>query len=409
MRDFVSILFYCMAKKTNKKKGTTPVYCRITVRSTRCEFSTGVYIKKEHLQNGAILPLNEMLIDQQKQLDIIKIKLNKIETDIRIKEGFLSAERIKEIYQNGFSTKSSFSEVAEEFLMKKKKTVGLDIVQKSYRRYERTVEQINEFIKHQYKQNSYPMAEIKAAFADDFYLYCRTEKKHDVLHIRRAITILKAIINYAVVNDYAENNYLVTYSIKTKVKSKPIEFLSVEQLRIIKQTKFESMALNYTRDCFLFQCYTGLAHVDLGKFSMQNITSDAHGQKWIIVHREKTTSKSTIPLLPEAGEIINKYEDLTHRVDTKIQNKGVLPVYVNQVYNRLLKQIGLICNLPIDVMKSHVARKTFAMTILNSGVSLESVSKMLGHTKLEITQKHYAFVDTKRIAKEMQNFSFTNS
>lgn len=409
MRDFVKVIFYHSKRRMNKKKGTAPIYFRITVRALRSEISTGIFVKPEHFSNGSILPLNEELINYQKLLDKLKTKINIIETDLRLKDDFISAERLKEIIINGYNKKILFNEIAEEFLLKKSKCIDIDSSIKNYKRYESAVTLINEFIKKHYNRNIYPIYDIKQVFADDFYFYCRSEKKHDANYIVRHIGILKQIIDYAVLHDYADKNYLQGYKVKRSKKA-PLKHLSIEQVKIIRDTQFSSLRLNNVRDCFLFQCYTGLAYVDLAKFSLQNISVESSGYKWIVINRTKSSTKSTIPLLKEAEAIIDKYKDLTHRADDKIINSGVLPVYSNQKMNEYLKEIAIICNIPKELLCTHTARKTFAMVVLNSGnASIESVSKMLGHTKVSMTQQHYAYVDTKKIANEMQNFTFIKS
>lgn len=407
MRDFVKVIFWYKNIKANKL-GLVPIYCRLTVRGRRSEISTGVYVLPIHFAHGAIIPLNEMLINQQKQLDLVKLKLNRIETDLRLRDEFITPERLKEYYINGFKSKVTFAEIAEEYLTKKAKLIELDYTIKNYYRYKRTVVLINDFIVSRYKRKDFAIYEIKQAFAEDLYSYCRTDKNHSVNYFTRHLGVLKSIINYAVVNDYADKNYLAHYTVK-KTKQAPLKHLSIEQIRIIRDANFNSLKLNNVRDCFLFQCFTGLAYVDLEKFSVQNISIEPSGFKWILIHRSKTNTKSTIPLLREAEEIIKKHIDLTHRTDESIKNSGVLPVYSNQKMNEYLKEIGKICNLPLELLTTHTARKTFAMITLNSGrASLDSVSKMLGHSKVTMTQQHYAFVDTKKIANEMQDFVFIN-
>lgn len=407
MRDFVKVMFYYKNKKANKL-GLVPIYCRITVRGRRSEISTGVCVMPEHFAFGSIIPSNEMLINQQKQLDLVKLNLNKIETDLRIKDEYITPERLKGFFINGFKSKTTFAEIAEEYLQKKSKMVGLDYSYVNYCRYKRSVELVNEFILKKYNRKDFFVYEIKQAFAEDFYLYCRTEKNHGANYYKKTLSILKAIINYAIINDYADKNYLLDYNIRSS-KQAPLKHLSIEQIRIIRDTQFSSMRLNNVRDCFLFQCFTGMAYVDLAKFSIQNISVEPSGFKWILINRAKTNVKSTIPFLREAEEIVNKYMDLTHRADDTIKNSGLLPVYSNQKMNEYLKEIALICNIPKELLCTHTARKTFAMIALNSGkASLDSVSKMLGHTKVAMTQQHYAFVDTKKIATEMQDFVFIN-
>ncbi len=46
-------------------------------------------------------------------------------------------------------------------------------------------------------------------------------------------------------------------------------------------------------------------------------------------------------------------------------------------------------------------RKTFGTIALNQGYSIESVSRMLGHTDIKTTQKHYAVIFKKRIIEEV--------
>lgn len=72
----------------------------------------------------------------------------------------------------------------------------------------------------------------------------------------------------------------------------------------------------------------------------------------------------------------------------------------NQELNRNLKIIREVCNITKE-MSFHLARHTFATTVtLKNGVPLETVSKMLGHTKLSTTQI-YAEVDEEKIGDDM--------
>ena len=115
-----------------------------------------------------------------------------------------------------------------------------------------------------------------------------------------------------------------------------------------------------------------------------------------LTHRTKTDTPSNIPLLPPAMEIINKYKD--HPVSV---NKGrLLPVLSNQNMNAYLKEIADICGIT-KALTFHIARHTFATTVtLSNGISLESVSKMLGHKNLRTTQ-HYAKILDKKVSQDM--------
>ena len=98
----------------------------------------------------------------------------------------------------------------------------------------------------------------------------------------------------------------------------------------------------------------------------------------------------------KALQIIKKYNGHPAReIDRK-----VLPVLSNQKMNAYLKEIGDICGLS-KTLTTHLARHTFATTItLTQGISMESVSKMLGHSDIKTTQI-YAKVTNQKILGEM--------
>ena len=117
---------------------------------------------------------------------------------------------------------------------------------------------------------------------------------------------------------------------------------------------------------------------------------------WIRIRRQKTGQSAHIPLLPPAVDIIEKYRG--HPVCMK---KGViLPVLSNQKMNFYLKELADSCRIKKN-MTTHCARHTFATTVtLANNISMESVSKMLGHSDMTIT-KQYARILDRTIANEM--------
>jgi len=69
-----------------------------------------------------------------------------------------------------------------------------------------------------------------------------------------------------------------------------------------------------------------------------------------------------------------------------------------------LKEIADVCGIN-KRLTSHVGRHTFATTVtLTNGISLETVSKMLGHSSVTMTQR-YAKVVEDKIRNEMSKLS----
>ena len=81
-----------------------------------------------------------------------------------------------------------------------------------------------------------------------------------------------------------------------------------------------------------------------------------------------------------------------------------LPVLSNQKYNGYLKEIADICGIK-KKLHSHLARHTFATILLNNGMDILSVSKILGHSNSRITEKVYAKMMPKTLVAKVEEIS----
>ena len=169
-------------------------------------------------------------------------------------------------------------------------------------------------------------------------------------------------------------------------------------MQAIINKNFTISRLEQVKDCFIFSCFTGLAHADLKRLTPQNIVTGSDHNLWIKINRKKTNSLCSIPILPTTSKLIEKYKNNPHC----IKNNLLLPVLSNQSMNAYLKEIADICGIT-KRLSSHLARHTFATTItLNNDVPIETVSKMLGHSTINIT-KIYARLLDKKVGQDMQH------
>lgn len=404
----VKIMFYHKKSRANSK-GVAPIWSRITISGKRTEITTGIFIPPSCFVDGEIIGNTTELIRAKKNLSVFKFRIFEVETDLRVQGKIISGQKIREILINKNLIAPTFFKICELYLKRKEELIGFEIKARQYARYYCFLNQLKEFVKVTYHRNDMELDEIRPKFGLDFYHYLITIKKWTATYSAKSAGILKSIIDYAIIEEYTRHNPLRPLRFK-RGKDNSVYYLSIEQVKKLLNTRFESDALTIVRDIFLFQCFTGMAYADVSAFSLQHIHVDGNQRFWILINRQKTGTKSTIPLLPEALEIINKYKDIdksTLLQSTPFYNKGILPVFSNQVMNRLLKQIGLMLNIEGNIFTTHVARKTFATTVLNTaGVSIETVSAMLGHSNINITQKHYAQVDQRKISREMNDFKF---
>ena len=154
--------------------------------------------------------------------------------------------------------------------------------------------------------------------------------------------------------------------------------------------------MELVRDLFVFSCFTGLAYIDVANLTPENIVT-LDDKQWIMTKRQKTSVATNVLLLDIPKNIIEKYSGKIYR------NGKLFPMLTNQRTNSYLKEIADICGIKKD-LTFHMARHTFATMSLSKGVSMESVSKMLGHTNIKTTQI-YARITNKKIEYDMEQLA----
>ncbi|MHB9143513.1 MAG: site-specific integrase, partial [Paludibacter sp.] len=267
--------------------------------------------------------------------------------------------------------------------------------------YFTTKKYITKFLKEKLKTSDIYLHSLNYKFLVDFEYYLRTYIPLDhqspmgnntvMKHIER----LRKMTNMAIRYEWLEKDPFVAF--KQKFHRVERGFLTEEELKTIEEKDFSIPRLQQVKDLFIFSCYTGLAYIDVMKLTPDDVQIGIDKQIWLSTKREKNDNPVRVPLLPVAIEIINKYKD-----DIKAITKDkVFPPISNQRLNSYLKEIADLCGIKKN-LTFHLARHTFATTVtLTNGVPIESVSKMLGHSKISTTQI-YAKVIEKKLGEDME-------
>lgn len=208
--------------------------------------------------------------------------------------------------------------------------------------------------------------DITPMFVENFQNYCLKTLKTNTTN--KQMKMFKKILNFAV-----RERYLDVSPFQLVLKEEKLEYdvLSKDEITALYGHKFLDKRIEGIRDMFVFQCLTGLAYADLTTLAKDDIKDDV-----IIKRRQKTDVQFVIPLLPLAKEILEKYD-------------YELPIISNQAYNRYLKLLGDYCGLN-KKLHSHLARHSYACLLLNNGVDMKTISKSLGHSSLQTTERVYA-------------------
>lgn len=399
MKTNFSLLFY-MKKQKNYVKGPAPIYMRITVNGQRAEITTGRDCDpaKWNPQAGRANGTKEEIKTFNSFLDTLQAKMYDAHKDLVEKEELITAETLK----NKFSGKGEKRRMLIEIFKKHNADVkalieagSREFAKGTLGRYEIALRHTQNFLKWNFGLSDYDIKKVDLAFIKDFEFYLRTERKCANNSAVKYIRNFGKIINICLENHWIQMDPFRGY--KSKVKRVKRGFLSEEEIFRISEKEFATERLGQVRDIFLFSCFTGLAYADVKKLRATDIVNGIDNNKWIIDSRKKTDVEYSIPLLPPALEILKKYED-----NPLCVNKGIpLPVISNQKMNDYLKEIAGVCKITQKIT-FHIARHTFATTVtLLNGVSIESVSKMLGHTNIKTTQ-HYAKILDAKVSRDME-------
>ena len=388
-------------KKSNaKSNGEAPIYQRITIDGSKTAISINRSISPALWNNrlqrvigrtdevkelNAYLKTREQLVyDAHHQLlkDKVRPTPGLIKSLILGKDSVEITRTIVPIFQE-------HNRMLLELIPTGKYSKG------TWDRYQTSLKHTIEFIQWKYKKPDIDINDIDFAFITDYDFYLRSVRKCGNNSTVKYLSNFRKIMQICLNNEWIHKNPFARYKEKTIEVEK--EFLTQEEVLEIYGKNFRAARLEWVRDIFVFCCFTGLAYIDVKKLTPDHIRLGIDGQKWIFKNRQKTDTASKIPLLSIPEEIIDKYAD-----NPKCQNSGVLlPVLSNQKMNSYLKEIADLCGITKN-LTFHIARHTFATTItMANGVSMESVSKMLGHKNLRTTQ-HYAKILDKKVSEDMQ-------
>ena len=369
------ILFYLNKAKLNKKK-TCPLYCRITYLKKRKQFSTGEFISPANWDRKAQRAISDSIENQQlnTQLQIIAANIKKEYLRLQLSEIEFTVEDIFQHYLGKPAQHETYLiAYFNEFLKKKKKLISIDIKLATWKKYNYACSQAKEFIKWKYRKHDVPLNKIKLHFLADFEYYLKTERNQSQVTINKAIQRFRKPIKIAVAEGYLDKDPFALHK-PGRVRTAVI-FLSVEELERFEKHHFVQLRLQLVRDLFIFCCYTGLAYNEMSSLKREHIIKGFDGNEWIQMTRQKTSKLISIPLLPKAKAILDKYVEVADYA---------LPRFSNQKINSYLKEISEIVgiNKPIS---HHMARKTFASTVLlYKDVPMEIVSELLGHSSVAL-------------------------
>ncbi len=376
----MTILFWLRKNATNRK-GECPVWCSISMHQGKSEFSCRVNANPSEWnqvrqraecrpgRNGAQADYINAHLEQ------ITSKLLRAKIQLQAQDKPVTPLAIRQMYQNEGKAEPcpTFLEMYDKCLSRK-----THLTQSSKTKYSYLRTATEQFLAGQNALAIKPV-QMTGNLLEEFEFFMRqTRGVRSQNYLYKCVDGLREVLRFCHRKQVEVNHAAMNYAIK-KGKVKPPVYLSSGQFAALEAFTHPNACLVRARDLAAFQRYTGLAYVDLMGFDFAKDTVFENGKTWICKARHKSDETTLLPLFAPAKAILEKYA-------------YKLPHLSNQKYNDYLGTIGQTIGVPFKI-SSHVMRKTAGMLWLQAGVPYALVSKMLGHSNIATTQRHYVRVD----------------
>ncbi len=397
-KNTFSLIFFTRKSRSNSKK--LPIYLRITVDGQRSEISIkrSVYMKQWDAAKNRGRGNTSKIRILNTYLDLVYNKVLECHKQLIEEHKIISCKAIKARYLGKDDLHKTLLELIEYH-----NTNMVSILKPgTMKNYYTTEKYLNKFLNQKLKANDIYLKQLNYRFICDFEQYLRNYRNTNHVcmltnnGVMKHLERFKKIINLAIKLEWIPKNPFQKFQLKFDKYDR--QYLTERELELIENTYFNQERLERVKDIFIFSCYTGLSYIDVKELTNHQIVIGMDHKYWIHTKREKTNEMVKVPILPKALDIIDKYNGIAQMTNSAT----LLPLYSNQKTNSYLKEIAKACGIHKNIT-FHVARHTFATTVmLSNGVPIETVSKLLGHTKLSTTQI-YARVLEHKISEDIEN------
>ena len=397
----MKVLLY-LKKSGLDKSGKAPIMGRITIGRSIAQFSCklscnpDLWNPRESRMDGK----SREAVEVNGRLENLLLSIQSAYQSLLARGCPFDATDVKEQFQGSVQTRCMLIERLDMLIKEKESHIGIDIRKESMASYHSTRIHLQEFIQKKYKVSDLAFSQLTENFIHEFQQYFLGECGFQESSFYNVATHLKTVCRLAYREGLADILLFDKVKISKGNKKLP-KALDRGAFEKLKTLHFEDLEeeMETARDIFLFACYTGAAYCDLMELDKSHLVRDDEGSLWLKFNRHKTGVPCRVKLLPEAIRLMEKLHS--------DERETLLPFMGYATYQSYLKALRLRAGISFP-FTTHTARHTFATLItLEQGVPIETVSKMLGHSNVSMTER-YAKVTPQKLFEEFDRFlSFT--
>ena len=397
----MKVLLY-LKKSGLDKSGKAPIMGRITIGRSIAQFSCklscnpDLWNPRESRMDGK----SREAVEVNGRLENLLLSIQSAYQSLLARGCPFDATDVKELFQGSVQTRCMLIERLDMLIKEKESHIGIDLRKESMASYHSTRIYLQEFIQKKYKVSDLAFSQLTENFIHEFQQYFLGECGFQESSFYNVATHLKTVCRLAYREGLADILLFDKVKISKGNKKLP-KALDRGEFEKLKTLHFEDLEeeMETARDIFLFACYTGAAYCDLMELDKSHLVRDDEGSLWLKFNRQKTSVPCRVKLLPEAIRLMEKLHS--------DERETLLPFMGYATYQSYLKALRLRAGISFP-FTTHTARHTFATLItLEQGVPIETVSKMLGHSNVSMTER-YAKVTPQKLFEEFDRFlSFT--
>ena len=397
----MKVLLY-LKKSGLDKSGQAPIMRRITYGRTMAQFSCKISCDPD-LWNARESRLNgksREAVATSGKLERLLLSVQSAYQILCNRGVAFTGTDIKELFQGSMQTQITFLERYDQMVEEMRQKVGIEITATTLNSYYTIRKHLQAFIGEKFHTTDISFGQLEEDFLECLRHYSVGKLGHSQGYYRKMALAVKKVCRLAYREGLTERQLFAHVEIERGENKQPraLDRASLNKLQSLTFEPYEA-ELETARDLFLFACYTGVAYCDMVTLSREHLFTDDGGGLWLKFRRQKTNTLCRVKLLSEAVLLIERYQS--------DERTTLFAPIAYSVYLAQLKALQLRAGISIP-LSAHVGRHTFATLItLERGVPIETVSRMLGHSNIQTTER-YAHVTPKKLFDEFEQFlSFT--
>lgn len=312
MKTEMKVLLY-IKRSGQDKDGFSPLMGRISVKGRvnsiaqfACKFKIEVQLWNATAQRCT--GKSKVATMANREIERVLLLLQKRFNELFDIQDVVTAEEVRNVFQGLAETQDTIMKLYAEHNSDYALRVGVNRAVNTFYQYQNTYRILGAFLKEKYHVSDMPVKQLDESFIEAFDMYMRTTRRFMPRTILGHVNRLKSVMMLAVFRG------IVPFSpFKGYAPQKPAfkqMYLTEDELDLFSNTTYDTPNRNFTRDMFLFSCWTGICYCDMRSLTTANLVKADDGSMWIHTERQKTGTPECVRLMEIPLSIIEKYKGM---------------------------------------------------------------------------------------------------